>query len=89
MSNLFTDAGINQTSHKVMLDVNATIKVLVPFSSVTEDITTSICIAETVIVGSVPEAYTKVDYAPESAIGDVMDFGAEANWEVGRDIYND
>lgn len=78
VSNEFTDAGINQTRHRLMLDVFATVRVIVPLTSITEDISTGICIAETIVVGGVPEAYTKVDYAPESAVGDVMDFGASS-----------
>lgn len=77
VSNEFTDAGINQTNHRIMLNINATISVSVPFSTVCEDVTSSVCIAETVIVGKVPEAYTRVTYGPESIVGDVMDFGAQ------------
>ncbi len=77
VSNEFTDAGINQTNHRIMLNINATVSVSVPFSTVCEDITSSVCIAETVIVGKVPEAYTRVTYGPDSVVGDVMDFGAQ------------
>ena len=79
LTNEFKDAGINQTNHRIILTVNTTVCVIIPFSSFCEDITTDICIAETVIVGNVPEAYTRVTYGPESVVGDVMDFGANAD----------
>lgn len=55
--NDFTDAGINQTLHRVMLDVTVTAKLLLPGGIVEAQVTTPVCIAETVIVGQVPEAY--------------------------------
>lgn len=57
ISNVFTDAGINQTRHQILLDVRVVISVIMPFSVESTDILTSICIAETVIVGTVPEMY--------------------------------
>lgn len=57
ISNVFTDAGINQTRHQILLDVRVVISVIMPFSMESTDIVTSICIAETVIVGTVPEMY--------------------------------
>lgn len=55
--NDFTGAGINQTLHRVMLDVTVTAKLLLPGGIVETQVTTPVCIAETVIVGQVPEAY--------------------------------
>jgi sporulation protein YunB len=56
----FTEAGINQTLHQVMLQVRTEVNGLVPGCMVGAEITTNYCIAETVIVGTIPDAYTKV-----------------------------
>ncbi len=58
--NDFSEAGINQTSHRIMMDVTITMTVLTPVG--TEDVTVSseVVVAETVIVGSVPNSYVNV-----------------------------
>lgn len=53
--NVFTQAGINQTRHSVMLNIKTTVVVSLSRSRITENVETSLCVAQTVIVGSVPE----------------------------------
>jgi len=77
IENLFTAAGINQTRHQIMLNVNVTIGILLPISSVTTEVKTSVCIAETVIVGSVPEAYTSIDEFDRGTVDNINDYGAQ------------
>lgn len=75
----FSSAGINQTCHRIYLEIRTSISVLMPLKSVSEEVTTSICVAETVIVGAVPDAFTNVQNignADDSISGDVVDFGA-------------
>jgi sporulation protein YunB len=56
--NEFSDAGINQTRHQIMLNVSVTVGVLVPGCETQEQtVKVAVCIAETVIVGSVPDNY--------------------------------
>ena len=50
-------AGINQTEHRLLLDVVVDIDVLVPWGSVQTQATTEVLIAQTVIVGRVPNLY--------------------------------
>lgn len=50
-------AGINQTEHRLFLDVVVDIDVLVPWGSVATQVTTEVLIAQTVIVGRVPNLY--------------------------------
>ena len=57
ITNVFTSAGINQTRHQIMLEVNITVSVIMPFSVESTDISTSMAIAETIIVGDVPNMY--------------------------------
>lgn len=56
-SNSFTDAGVNQTRHRIMLTVTAEIGLLIPGCSATENVSTQVAVAETVIVGAVPSIY--------------------------------
>lgn len=55
----FTEGGINQTIHRITLDINALIEVLTPFSSNQAEINLSYVISETVIVGEIPNVYFK------------------------------
>lgn len=59
--NDFTGAGINQTLHRVMLDVTVTAKLLLPGGIVELQVVTPVCVAETVIVGQVPDAYLNLN----------------------------
>lgn len=54
----FSDAGINQTIHRIMLNVSLDLIVLLPSGTVTEHVSTDVCVAETVLLGPVPESYT-------------------------------
>ena len=63
ITNVFTSAGINQTRHQIMLEVNVTVSVIMPFSVESTDISTSMAIAETIIVGDVPNMYMETDYS--------------------------
>lgn len=56
----FEDSGINQTRHKIYLVVKTEIKTIVPFSSSTILVESTVPIAETIIVGRVPENYINV-----------------------------
>ncbi len=51
----FTAAGINQTLHRILLDVNVPLTVILPGISVDTHVSVQVCVAETVIVGRVPQ----------------------------------
>ena len=59
-SNQFSEAGINQTRHQILMDIKTELGVLLPGSSVTQSVSTQVCIAETIIVGAVPDAYAEL-----------------------------
>lgn len=58
--NEFTAAGVNQTLHRVLLEVTVTVRILLPGRNLQTEVTTPVCIAETVIVGQVPETYLSI-----------------------------
>ena len=60
MRHSFTEAGINQTLHQVYLDVSAAVYLMIPGEILSAEIDTSVCVAETIIVGQVPETYLYV-----------------------------
>lgn len=60
----FQAAGINQTRHIVYLDVTSNVQVIVPLARNMISISSSIPIAESIIVGKVPEFYANLDNMP-------------------------
>ena len=59
--NDFSEAGINQTSHRIMMDVNITMTILTPVGTESVTVTSAVVVAETVIVGNVPNSYVRVE----------------------------
>jgi sporulation protein YunB len=53
----FVSIGINQTSHKVYITIEASLEVVLPFSTRTIDSVTNVLLTESVIVGKVPNVY--------------------------------
>jgi len=55
--NEFADAGINQTIHRVMLDISITARLLFPGGIETVELSVPVPVAETIIIGGVPDTY--------------------------------
>lgn len=55
--NELSDAGINQTKHQIKLDVVVDIDVIMPWQTISTQVVSEILIAETVILGDVPDTY--------------------------------
>lgn len=56
-NNSIVTAGINQTKHQINLEVIVDIDILIPWESESAQVITEVMIADTVIVGKVPETY--------------------------------
>ena len=56
----FEDAGINQTRHRIYLEVSTQVDIVVPLISQTKEIKAQVPICETIIVGDVPNSYVNV-----------------------------
>ena len=65
----FKTVGINQTIHKINLDIDCEISVLTPFENVAESTKQTVVLTESVIVGEIPQNYHFYDnFDSESAI---------------------
>ena len=65
LRNAFSAAGINQTRHQILLSVDVYTSILLPGFTASTKVSNEIAVAETVIVGSVPETYTYFSTTPE------------------------
>ena len=63
--NQFTAAGINQTRHQIFLDVDVYMSILLPGMKTSTKVSNEIAVAETVIVGGVPDTYTYFSTLPD------------------------
>lgn len=61
--NKFSSAGINQTRHQIMLHITASIQLIVSGKRELVEVAGDVSIAETIIVGSVPQSFTVIDGA--------------------------
>lgn len=62
----FTSTGINQTQHKIFIKVNCKVAVLSSLVTNTQEIIIEIPIAETIIIGGVPNTYITIPNQPEN-----------------------
>lgn len=57
MKSEFTAQGINQTLHRVYLQVKCNVNILTPFDNISREITNQVLLMENVIVGNIPNNY--------------------------------
>ena len=58
--NKFDAAGINQTRHLIYFNISSKVKVAVPFINEEINVSTTIPLAESIIIGEVPETYINI-----------------------------
>ncbi len=73
----FTGAGINQVLHQILMTVTLESDLAMLKDNTEQTFSTDFIIAQTVIVGAVPEAFTSVGHATDEVMEDIFDFGAE------------
>ena len=57
----FTAQGINQTLHRVYLQVKCNVNILTPFDNIAREITNQVLLIENVIVGNIPNTYYNLE----------------------------
>ena len=63
----FTSAGINQTRHRLWLELSVPVTVLLPGGGEELTVDSRLCVAETVIVGQVPQTWVQTGGLPADA----------------------
>ena len=56
----FSTAGINQTRHRIFLQMNTTVQMVIPTGVKTASVAAHVPVAESIIVGDVPDSYVDV-----------------------------
>lgn len=57
----FKDAGINQTLHRIYLEVRCKVSILTPYDTIEETIKNQVLLAEGVIIGNIPDTYYNLE----------------------------
>ena len=57
----FSAQGINQTLHRVYLQVDCEVSVLTPYNTISENVSNQVLLIENVIVGKIPNTYYNLD----------------------------
>ena len=75
----FSETGINQTLHRIYLRVRISMNMIVASDTVRLELADDILVAETVIVGRVPDAYTAINRfeIDENEENDLNDYAAQ------------
>lgn len=69
----FTAQGINQTLHRVYLQVECEISILTPYNSISEKIKNQVLIAENIIVGKIPNTYYNLNGLDNSGALEIIE----------------
>ena len=75
----FSETGINQTLHRIYLRVRVSMNMIVASDTVRLELADDVLVAETVIVGRVPDAYTAINRfeIDENEENDLNDYAAQ------------
>lgn len=69
----FKEAGINQTLHRIYLEIKCNVSILTPINSITEVITNQVLLAEGVIVGNIPDTYYNLKGLTSDNVVDIIE----------------
>lgn len=69
----FSDAGINQTLHKIYLQVECQVVILTPFDTIEEKIANQVLLSEAVILGTTPSTYYNFEGVDKENVLEVIE----------------
>ena len=65
----FEETGINQTLHKIYIDIECNVSLLSPFKDLDESVNVQVLLSETIISGDIPESYYDLEgMSPEDTM---------------------
>ncbi len=69
----FSAQGINQTLHRVYLQVDCEVCILTPYNTISEKVSNQVLLIENVIVGKIPNTYYNFDGIDSSNVLDIIE----------------
>lgn len=68
----FVSTGINQTMHRIYLELQCGVKILTPFNTIESNITNQVLLVETVIIGEIPSSYYNLEGLDKNNLVDMV-----------------
>lgn len=68
----FVSTGINQTMHRIYLELQCEVKILTPFNTIDSSIVNQVLLVETVIIGDIPSSYYNLEGLDKSNLVDIV-----------------
>ena len=69
----FNSSGINQTIHRIYLEIRCNVTILTPFNNIEEQIVNQVLLAEGIIIGNIPNTYYNIDGLSKDNVLDIME----------------
>ena len=69
----FKSTGVNQTLHRVYLEVKCRLSILTPFDTIEDEIVNQVILAENVIVGKIPDTFYNLESMTQDDVLEVME----------------
>lgn len=69
----FSAQGINQTLHRLYLQVDCEVCILTPYNTISEKVSNQVLLIENVIVGKIPNTYYNLDGIDSSNVLDIIE----------------
>lgn len=73
----FISTGINQTRHRVYLEIKSKMTVVAPFTNKTVEVINNVNVAETVLIGNVPDTFYNLEGITDFTTDDTMNLIGE------------
>lgn len=74
LTHSFESAGINQTRHRIMLEIDVAVTAMLAGHTSRVEVPCSFVIVDTIIIGKVPESFTEVNDDDSSLISKINDY---------------
>lgn len=71
----FDNVGINQTRHRIIVRITSKVKVIAPFNTVLDEYSKEVILAETVLIGDIPNSYYNINGIENLETKDIITVG--------------
>lgn len=71
----FDDVGINQTRHRIIIKITSQVKIIAPFTTILDEYTKEVVLAETILIGDIPNSYYNINGVDNLETKDIITVG--------------
>lgn len=71
----FDNVGINQTRHRIIIKISSKAKIIAPLTTVLDEYSKEVVLAETIIIGDIPDSYYNINGVEDLKMNELLDIG--------------